>query len=363
MTDESYIQLTIEIAKKGKGKVSPNPLVGAILVKDEKIIGAGFHEKYGESHAEINAIRNARQCVENSTLYVNLEPCSHYGKTPPCVDAIIENKIKRVVIGTLDMNPLVCGTGIKKLKEAGIEVKAGVLENECIRLNKFFFKYITKDLPYITIKAAQTLDGKIADKSGESKWISSIQSRKYVHTLRSEYDAVLVGSATVVKDDPQLTVRLIEGRDPKRIILDTQLRLSLDRQIFRNNADKKLIIITSEKSLGKKRKIKSIQDAGIKLLFVRENKDGTVSLKQSMQLLARESISSVLVEGGKKIFSSFIRENLFDEILLFISPKFLGDGIPVISHIGIPGIKRALKLKISSLEMSGDDILAELIKN
>lgn len=363
MTDESYIQLTLEIAKKGKGYVSPNPLVGAILVKDEKIIGAGFHEKYGESHAEINAIKNARHSVEGSTLYVNLEPCSHHGKTPPCVDTIIASKIKRVVIGTLDMNPLVCGAGIKKLKQAGIEVKAGVMENECIRLNKFFFKYITKGIPYVTIKTAQTLDARIADKGGESKWITSIMSRKYVHSLRSEYDAVLVGSSTVMKDDPQLTVRLVEGRNPRRIILDTNLRLSLDRRIFRTNDNQDTIIVTSEQSKNKTRKVKALCDAGIRVMYAKQGNDGRINLNNALHLLAKENISSVLVEGGKKIFSSFIRENLFDEILMFISPKFLGDGIPVVSHIGIPGVKRALKLKVNSLEMSGDDILAELIKN
>ena len=216
MTDESYIKLAIEIAKKGRGNVSPNPLVGCIIVKDERIIGAGYHEKYGENHAEINAINSAKESIEGSTLFVNLEPCSHQGLTPPCVDKIIENKIKRVVIGTLDMNPLVCGNGIKKLKAAGIDVKAGILENECTALNKFFFKHITKKIPYVTLKIAQTLDGKIADRKGDSKWISSLLSRRYVHELRSKYDAVLIGLGTVLKDNPSLTVRLTEGRNPRK---------------------------------------------------------------------------------------------------------------------------------------------------
>ena len=196
MTDESYIQLALEIAKKGIGEVSPNPLVGCILVKDDRIIGAGYHEKFGANHAEINAIENAKELVEGSTLFINLEPCSHFGKTPPCVDKIIEKKIKRVVIGTLDMNPIVSGNGVKKLKSAGIEVKVGVLEKECVNLNKFFFKYITNKIPYISLKAAQTLDGKIADTKGRSQWISSMQSRKYVHHLRANYDAVLIGAGT-----------------------------------------------------------------------------------------------------------------------------------------------------------------------
>ena len=200
----------------------------------------GFHEKFGGKHAEINAIEKAKENIEGSTLFVNLEPCSHYGKTPPCVDRIIAEKIKRVVIGTLDMNPLTSGTGVKKLKSAGIDVKVGILEKECIGLNKFFFKYITKKLPYVSLKSAQTVDGKIADKSGESAWISSLQSRKYVHTLRSQYDAVLIGKGTVEKDDPKLTVRLVEGRNPKRIILDTNLDIKLSHRIFTKNKDKNL---------------------------------------------------------------------------------------------------------------------------
>ncbi len=193
MSDESYIKLAIEIAKKGIGSVSPNPLVGCVIVKNDKIISAGYHEKFGENHAEINAIEKAKESIEGATLYTNLEPCSHQGKTPPCVDKIIEKKIKKVVVGTNDMNPLVSGNGIRKLKSAGIDVKVGIMENECIELNRFFFKYITEKIPYITLKAAQTLDGRIADKSGDSKWISSIESRKYVHQLRACYDAVLVG--------------------------------------------------------------------------------------------------------------------------------------------------------------------------
>ncbi|MEO8400117.1 MAG: bifunctional diaminohydroxyphosphoribosylaminopyrimidine deaminase/5-amino-6-(5-phosphoribosylamino)uracil reductase RibD, partial [Ignavibacteriaceae bacterium] len=248
MTDESYIKLAIEIAKKGMGNVSPNPLVGCVIIKNDRIIGAGYHQKFGESHAEINAINNSKENLEGSTLYINLEPCSHYGKTPPCVDKILEAKIKKVVIGTLDMNPLVSGNGVKKLKSVGIDVKVGVLENECINLNKFFFKFITKKTPYVTLKAAQTLDGKIADKSGESKWISSLSSRRFVHEFRSKYDAVLVGTKTIIKDNPSLTVRLIEGRNPKRIIIDTDLSLKNSLKIFKDNKDKNLLVITSKSS-------------------------------------------------------------------------------------------------------------------
>ncbi len=361
MTDESYIQLAIEIAKKGKGNVSPNPLVGCIIIKNDRIVGAGYHEKYGSNHAEVNAINSAKENIEGATLYTNLEPCSHQGLTPPCVDKIIENKIKRVVIGIMDMNPLVSGRGIRKLKSAGIDVKVGVLEKECIALNKFFFKYVTKKIPYVTLKAAQTLDGKIADVKGGSKWITSLPSRRFVHELRSKYDAVLVGLGTVLKDNPSLTVRLVEGRNPKRIVLDTKLELSTGHKLFSNNNDKNLIIITSKKNTNRISKIKRIRSKGADIIFAGEHK-GKISLKSALKELAKRKISSVLVEGGNEIFNSFIKENLFDDLFVFISPKIIGCGIPVVGNIGIKSISKSLKTKFGAVEKIGDDILAELIK-
>jgi diaminohydroxyphosphoribosylaminopyrimidine deaminase/5-amino-6-(5-phosphoribosylamino)uracil reductase len=362
LTDESYIKLALEIAKKGRGNVSPNPMVGAILVKNEKIIGAGFHEYFGGNHAEVNAILNAKQDVAGSTLYVNLEPCSHYGKTPPCTETIIKNKIKKVVIGTLDMNPLVSGSGIRALKEAGIEVKVGVLENECVALNKFFFKHISKKLPYVTLKVAQTLDGRIADLSGDSKWITSLNSRRYVHGLRSQYDAVLVGTRTVKIDDPNLTVRFIEGRNPKRIIIDTDLKLNLKLKLFVNNNDENLIILTSRKSAEKKRKLEKLQKMGIEILFIKENKDGTLNLKNALEELGKNRISSVMVEGGRKIYTSFIKEGLFDDMMVFISPKIMGEGLPAVDKLGIHSIRKSLKLKVRAVEKLGDDVLIELAR-
>ena len=361
MTDESYIQLALEIAKKGMGNVSPNPLVGCIIIKDERIIGAGYHEKYGENHAEINAINSAKESLEGADLYLNLEPCSHQGLTPPCVDKIIEKKIRRVVIGTRDMNPLVSGNGIKKLKTFGIDVKVGVLEKDCINLNKFFFKYITRKIPYVSLKAAQTLDGKIADINGDSKWISSLQSRRAVHQLRSRYDAVMVGVKTVIKDNPNLTVRLTEGRNPKRIFLDTKLKLSADHKLYNNNSDKNLFVITSKNSAAKERKIRKIQSKGVKIIFVKEEK-GRLNLKSALKELAKNKITSVLVEGGSEIFTSFIKENLYDDIFLFVSPKLLGAGLPVVENLGIKKITSALKIKFGNVEKIGDDVLLELVK-
>jgi len=359
LTDESYIKLTLEIAKKGIGLVSPNPLVGCIIVKDNRIIGAGFHQKFGQNHAEINAIENATEVVEGSTLYVNLEPCVHYGKTPPCVDKIIEKKIKRVVIGTLDMNPLVSGKGVKKLLENGVEVKVGLLENECIDLNRFFFKYITKKIPYVTLKIAQTIDGKIADVKGNSKWITSKQARRYVHLLRAKYDAVLVGSNTIQKDNPLLTVRFTEGRNPKRIILDTKLGLNPNYKIF--NTEKNIYIITSKDSEKKKRKIKTLLDLGVKIIFV-PTENRKISLLSALTEIVKENVASILVEGGSQIFTSFIKQNLFDEMRLFISPKLLGKGLNVINDIGINSINQSLKLKINNFEKVGDDLVIDLRK-
>ena len=362
MADESYIQLTIEIAKKGEGSVSPNPLVGCVIIKDNRIIGAGYHQKFGEDHAEINAINSSAESLEGSTLYVNLEPCSHFGKTPPCVDRIIKEKIKRVVIGTLDINPLVSGNGVKALKKAGIEVKVGVLEKECIELNKFFFKFITNKLPYVTLKAAQTLDGMIADKNNYSEWISSSESRKYVHWLRARYDAVLIGSETARIDNPKLTVRMVEGRNPYRVVLDSSLKLKSDLNLFKINSDNKTIVITSEKNKSKLKKINQLEKLGVKVLFVKSDAQGRMQLKSVLKEIAKLQISSILVEGGSKIYSSFLKQKLFDDIFLFVSPKILGNGLKTFSELKSNKLSDAAKLNIRRTQKIGDDLLIELFK-
>ena len=362
MADESYIQLTIEIAKKGEGSVSPNPLVGCVIIKDNRIIGAGYHQKFGEDHAEINAINSSAESLEGSTLYVNLEPCSHFGKTPPCVDRIIKEKVKRVVIGTLDINPLVSGNGVKALKKAGIEVKVGILEKECIELNKFFFKFITNKLPYVTLKAAQTLDGMIADKNNYSEWISSSESRKYVHWLRARYDAVLIGSETARIDNPKLTVRMVEGRNPYRVVLDSSLKLKSDLNLFKINSDNKTIVITSEKNKSKLKKINQLEKLGVKILFVKLDAQGRMQLKSVLKEIAKLQISSILVEGGSKIYSSFLKQKLFDDIFLFVSPKILGNGLKTFSELKSNKLSDAAKLNIRRTQKIGDDLLIELFK-
>lgn len=361
MADESYIQLTIEIAKRGIGKVSPNPLVGCVITKNNKIIGAGFHAKYGDDHAEINAINSSHENLEGSTLYVNLEPCSHDGKTPPCVDRIIAEKIKKVVIGTKDPNPLVSGEGISKLKQSGIEVTTGVLEKECGELNKFFFKFITQRIPYITLKAATTIDGKIADSKSHSEWISCTESRRHVHKLRNKYDAVLIGADTAIKDDPQLTVRHVEGRNPYRIVLDSKLKLQTDLKIFQNNFDSRTIVVTTKSGENKKRKMAEMKKLGVNIIVAKKNHNNKIHLKSMLKALARFNITSVLVEGGSKIFTSFLKQKLFDDMILFISPKLIGGGIPVVNNLGIKSIKKSFKLKLINCESIGEDIIAEYI--
>ncbi len=360
--DESYIKLALELAAKGKGRVSPNPLVGCVIVKNHQIIAAGYHEYFGGPHAEINALRSAREDVKGATLYVNLEPCSHYGKTPPCADAIIAAGISRVVIGTLDCNPLVAGKGAEKLTRAGIEVKTGIMEKECLELNRFFFKYMQKRIPYVTVKVAQTLDGKIATFNNQSKWITTKASREEVHRMRASYDAVLIGRKTAMIDDPKLTVRLTEGRDPKRVILDSKLRIDLKRSMFYDNPEQNIFIVTSVSSKEKQRKIASLKKLGVKILFVPDGKDGHVSLPAVLKALGKENIMSVMVEGGQEIFSSFVREKLADEMRIFISPKLLGKGLCAFSDMGVTLIEKSHRWAIRRVERFDEDVLLELRK-
>lgn len=358
MSDEYFISRCIEIAKYGSGFVSPNPLVGCVIIKDGEFLSEGYHKVFGGPHAEVNAINNSPKSVEGATLFVNLEPCSHTGKTPPCTNLIIEKKIKRVVIGAKDPNPLVSGKGIAILKEKGIDVKVGILETECIELNRFFYKYHNSGMPYISIKVAQTLDGKIADSYGDSKWITGEASRKYVHTLRSEFDAVLVGVKTIKKDNPFLDSRLIAGRNPYRVILDSALSSPLRSEVFIK--DSKSIIIRGKFSSEKDneriiKKEKALLKIGVKVIPVSCNKDGSLNLREALKKLTEIGIISVLVEGGAKVFSSFIVNNLFDELILFTAPKILGGGLCSIDSIAKKKIADIKMLKfVNSAEIDGD---------
>lgn len=312
--DERYILRTLELARLGLGNVSPNPLVGCVVVYDEKIIGEGWHQKYGEAHAEVNAISNVKDqsLLSQSTLYVNLEPCAHFGKTPPCADLIIEKKIKRVVVCNTDPNPLVNGQGIKKLRENGVEVEIGVLESEGLQMNHRFLTYIQKSRPYIILKWAQTADGFIAKKNFDSKWISSEQSRQLVHKWRSEEDAVLAGTRTTQHDDPSLNVRDWTGRNPTRIVLDRFLRLSDNLHVF----DRKQNTLCYNV-------LKHEETENLSLIRVDE-KD---FIQHVVHDLHQRKIQSVIVEGGSQTISLFVEAGLWDEARIFNSSKTFGDGI------------------------------------
>lgn len=356
MTDESYIRIAISLAEKGIGFVSPNPMVGCIIVNNNQIVGAGYHQKYGESHAEVNAIKSAGNKCVGATLYCTLEPCNHTGKTPPCTEAIINSGIKKVVIGSVDPNPVVKGGGADFLRDAGLEVVVGVLEKECAEMNKFFFKHIKTGIPYITLKVAQTIDSKIADSKGDSMWITSLESRKYVHKMRSEYDAVMVGIGTVMKDNPLLNVRLIHGRDPVKVVLDSELKINLTQKILFQNPEK-VLLLTSKDSKSNIEKIKALKGLGVDIKFVKSDKTGFLDIKEIFKILGKLKIASVLVEGGKGVNSTIIRSKLFDELIVFIAPKLLGEGIGTFSDLGISSLKKAVKLSITNLEQIENDIV------
>jgi len=361
-TNEHFMRQALELAKKGRGYVSPNPLVGCVIVgKDGKIIGTGYHQKFGEAHGEVNAVRDAEKNgydISGSTVYVNLEPCSHIKKTPPCADLLIEKKIAKCIIGMQDPYPEVNGKGIAKMKVAGIEVTTGVLEKECEELNKFFIKFVTTNTPYVTLKIASSLDGKTALKSGVSKWITSDASRKVVHQMRVEYDAVLVTSATVLADDPELTVRLTEGRSPKRIILDANLRVLESAKVYSDSYARNTIIVTTERTLREKQAMKkTLSSRGIIFIEAKDTQNQFI-LKDVFEKIGKLNIASILVEPGPTLATILLQENLFDELVLFVAPIVLGsDARSAFGDLHIKKLHDAYNLKLQSctvVEGSGD---------
>lgn len=362
MLDESYIQIAIELAKKGKGRVSPKPLAGSLLVKNDKIIGASYRNSPDELSPEIIAIKGAKESSEGSTLYTNLEPCSTSAKDFSCLDQIIQAKIKRIVIGSVNPSSTFGGSSIKKLKKAGIEVLTGILERDCYELNRFYFKHSNSSLPYVTLKMATTIDGRIADNSGNSRWITSVESRSLSHQLRSEYDAVLVGHNTVKIDKPQLTVRLVEGRNPKRIILDTKLRTNPKDDLIQKNYDKNLIIVTSKENKSRKKIISKLEECGVELIFIPSNKKKELDLFYLLKKLGELNIASLLVEGGGKVFSNFINNKLEDEVLIFIGPQILGKGYSLTNGINVRSLSKAVKFQIKEYDKVGEDLLIRLVR-
>lgn len=318
---EKLMRKCISLAKKGEGHVSPNPLVGAIVFDDDfNIISQGWHACCGQNHAERNAILSAKESLKDKNIIVSLEPCSHYGKTPPCADLIIESGIKKVVVGMVDPNPIVSGRGIKKLQEAGIEVVVGVLEQECKVLNEIFIKNQIEKMPFIVIKTACTLDGKIATGCGNSKWITDEFSRKEVQKMRNRYDAILTSSATVIADNPSMTCRIKGGRNPVRVVVDTRLTTNPKSKIY-NDDGTRVIILTSE-NVKKDNKNKYPKNVEIIECLA---KNGHVDLTSAVKILYKEGINSIMVEAGGTLNNAFIQENLADKLVQFIAPKLLAD--------------------------------------
>lgn len=357
-THQKFMRKALELAKKGSGQVNPNPMVGAVIVKNGKIIGKGYHECFGGPHAEINAINNASTDVLGSTLYVTLEPCSHFGKTPPCTQSIIKNGIKEVVIGLTDPNPLVNGKGIKMLKSAGIQVIDGILEKEAKSLNALFLKYIQREEPFCIMKTAMTLDGKISTFTGDSKWISSKQSRSFVHELRHRYSGIMVGVNTVIKDNPKLNDRSehIKKRNPIRIVVDSKGRTPMEAHVLTDRNP--TIIAVTKNALADF--ILMVKDQG-KEVIVCPEKENKVDMKFLMRSLKKKGIDSILLEGGSTLNFTAINEGLVDKVVSFISPKIVGGEnalTPVGGH-GIEILKNAITLNIDKVTTIDDDILIE----
>jgi diaminohydroxyphosphoribosylaminopyrimidine deaminase/5-amino-6-(5-phosphoribosylamino)uracil reductase len=336
--DVKYMRRALELAEEGSGFTNPNPVVGAVIVKEGKIIGEGYHKAYGSHHAEINAFNNAKEDVKGATMYVTLEPCSHFGKTPPCANAIIEKGIQKVIVALQDPNPQVEGKGIKLLRENGIEVVAGVLEEESRKLNEIFIKYITTNEPFLILKTAMTLDGKISTYTGDSKWITNEKSREYVHKLRHRVAAIMVGIGTVLQDNPYLNTRLGdgEGRDATRIIVDTSARISLEANMLNMKSSAKTIIATTE--LASRQKLQELENKGVEIIMT-PLVNNQVDLKYLMKALGERKIDSVLLEGGSEINYSAIEADIVDKMIAFIAPKLIG-GRTAKTPVG--GLGRAL---------------------
>ena len=349
--EKKYMQLALRLAGKGSGFVSPNPMVGAVFVRDGVIIGRGYHEKFGGPHAEINAIDNAGGDVRGATLYCTLEPCSHTDKkTPPCAQRLIKEGIHRVVISTHDPNPLVNGSGIRILKDAGIDVKTGLLEKESREMNRFFNKYISAKAPFIMVKIAQTLDGFIAQERTKQTWITNPAAQKLVHQWRSEYDAVLIGIGTLKSDNPRLTVRALKGRDPIRILVDRDLEANPEARFFDQNSDGRAIIFAAKGVSAEK--INALEHTGAEVILVERDRTGKLPLSSLLSHLHESGISSVMIEGGQKIFTQFLKENLTDELQMILAPAIWGRGIRAVTD-KIPLDKFRLKRS----QALGDNVL------
>ncbi len=358
MTDKIYMQKALDLAARGRGRTSPNPMVGAVIVKGGSVIAEGYHRKAGTAHAEAAALKKAGPGARGATLYVNLEPCCHTEKrTPPCTKAIIRSGIKEVVTAMIDPNPVVAGKGLKELRRAGIRTRTGVLKAEARKLNEAFIKHMSRQEPFVILKMAQSLDGKIATAGGESKWITGPGSRQRVHRLRNEVDAVLTGIGTVKNDNPSLDCRIRGGQNPYRIIVDSRLRISPAARVL-GFRDGRTIIATT--GAGSRRKINSLTKKGHRVIVIR-SKAGKVDLKELMRRLASLDIMSVMIEGGSEISASSLASGIVDKVMFFIAPKIIGgvDAIPSVGGKSPALLKNAIDLKEIEVTRFGKDILVE----
>jgi len=356
--DTQYMKRAFELAEKGRGKTSPNPVVGAVIVKDDKIIGEGFHERAGGPHAEIVALKEAGEAAREAVMCVTLEPCCHHGRTPPCTEALKEAGLKEVIVGLKDPNPKVDGKGIAELEKSGIKVQVGVLREEIAEQNEIYIKFITTGYPFLLMKAAMSLDGKIAFHKGEQTWISSETSRRRVHSLRAEYDAIMVGIGTVLADDPLLTARTAErkSKNPIRIIVDSALRIPSESQIARTANEVKTIIACANPNQERK---DVLQRKGLEVLDL-PGEEGRVDLKALLKELGKREMTSVLLEGGSKLNASVIEAGFVDKMLLFIAPVLFGNkDAPNLIDSDISRAAEEHKLRISNVQMSNGDLLVE----
>lgn len=354
--DEMYMERALALAARGRGTTTPNPMVGAVIVKDGRIIGEGYHIRAGEGHAEVNAFKNATEDVTGATMYVTLEPCSHYGKTPPCADKIVEKKIGRVVVGALDPNPLVAGRGIEKIRNAGIPVVTGVLAEQSIALNEVFMKYIVTKRPFVVLKAAMSLDGKIATADGESQWISCETSREEVHRLRHELTGIMAGIGTVLADDPMLNCRIPGGKQPVRIIVDSHLSIPENSKLVGSAREFPLVVVSVEKAdAAKKARLEAM---GAKVIEVPANPDGHVDLNVLMERLGEMKIDSILLEGGGRLAEGALQAGIVDKVQFYIAPMLIGgEGAKTpVEGRGIKALSQAWHISDWKAETIGDDL-------
>jgi diaminohydroxyphosphoribosylaminopyrimidine deaminase/5-amino-6-(5-phosphoribosylamino)uracil reductase len=358
--DEKYMKRAIELSKKGIGYTNSNPLVGAVIVKDGKVIGEGLHEYYGGNHAEVNAILSATESVYGATMYVTLEPCSHYGKTPPCADRLVKEGISEVIVGMIDPNPEVAGRGISILEENGIKVVTGILKEEIEELNEVFIKYITKNEPFCWLKYAMTLDGKIASYTGDSRWITNEKSRAYVHEIRHRAMGIMVGIGTVIADDPMLNTRLAkkEGKDPVRIIVDSKCRIPSEAKVLNNDSDMKTIVVVTTEA--KESDMNRVQRKGAEII-VASAKKGKVDIEYLFKRLGKMGIDSILIEGGGELSFSALEAGVVDKVLAFVAPKLIGgkDAATPVGGKGIEYMRDALELSDIKINMFEEDIMIE----